>query len=419
MKTSPHDSHSQRVIELFAGVGGFRIALERSGWKTVWSNQWEPSTKTQHASSCYVANFGPEGHSNEDIEVAVNRFENGEEQLPDAEMIVGGFPCQDYSVAKSLGSSAGLEGKKGVLWWQIHRLVSLRKPKVVFLENVDRLLKSPSKQRGRDFAIMLRTLGNLGYQIEWKVLNAADFGFSQRRIRVFIVAIRSDVAKEKGLNFADFFTHGVLSNAFVASSYSEQNQFSLAEDPEEISDNFNLAGKGSPFLNSGVYADGVVLTARASYQSSTLVSGKLADALEPDSKVPPGYWIASERLGEWEFLKGAKSLERISKTGHVYSYSEGKMAFPDSLDRPSRTILTGEGGSSPSRFKHIVQTSGGFRRLLPIELERLNGFPDDWTKLDSEGNEISDVKRAFFMGNALVVGLVEIAGRAIKERLFT
>jgi len=419
MKNSPHESDSQRVIELFAGVGGFRIALERAGWNTVWSNQWEPSTKTQHASSCYIANFGPAGHSNEDIDVAVARFENGEAQLPDAEMIVGGFPCQDYSVAKSLSSSAGLEGKKGVLWWQIHRLVSIRKPKVVFLENVDRLLKSPSKQRGRDFAIMLRTLGDLGYQIEWKVLNAADFGFSQRRIRVFIVAIRSDVAKEKGLNFDNFLTHGILVNAFVASSYSEKNQFSLAVDPEEISDNFNLAGKSSPFLNSGVYADGVVLTAKASYQSSTFVSGKLADALEPDSKVPPSYWIASERLGEWEFLKGAKSLERVSKSGHVYNYSEGKMAFPDSLDKPSRTILTGEGGSSPSRFKHIVQTSGGFRRLLPIELERLNGFPDDWTKLDSEGNEISDVKRAFFMGNALVVGLVEIAGRAIKERLFT
>ena len=419
MKTTPHDSNSQRVIELFAGVGGFRIALEKSGWKTVWSNQWEPSTKAQHASSCYVANFGPTGHSNEDIEVAVSRFGNGEVQIPDAEMIVGGFPCQDYSVAKSLSSSAGLEGKKGVLWWQIHRLVSLGRPKVVFLENVDRLLKSPSKQRGRDFAIMLRTLGDLGYQIEWKVLNAADFGFSQRRIRVFIVAIRSDVAEENGLNFKDFFSDGILSNAFVASSYSEENHFSLEQDPEEISNTFNLAGKSSPFLNSGVYADGAVWTAKGSYQTSKLVSGKLADALEPDSKIPPSYWIDSERLGEWEFLKGAKSLERVSKSGHVYNYSEGKMAFPDSLDKPSRTILTGEGGSSPSRFKHVVQTEGGFRRLLPIELERLNGFPDDWTKLDSAGNEISDAKRAFFMGNALVVGLVEIAGRAIKERIFS
>jgi DNA (cytosine-5)-methyltransferase 1 len=289
----------------------------------------------------------------------------------------------------------------------------------VFLENVDRLLKSPSKQRGRDFAIMLRTLGDLGYQIEWKVLNAADFGFSQRRIRVFIVAIRSDVAAEKGLNFEDFFSGGILSNAFVASSYSEENHFSLEQDPEEISNTFNLAGKSSPFLNSGVYADGVVLTAKGIYQTSNLDSGKLADALEPDSKVPPSYWIDSERLGEWEFLKGAKSLERVSKSGHVYNYSEGKMAFPDSLDKPSRTILTGEGGSSPSRFKHVVKTEGGFRRLLPIELERLNGFPDDWTKLDSAGNEISDAKRAFFMGNALVVGLVEIAGRAIKERVFS
>ena len=92
------------------------------------------------------------------------------------------------------------------------------------------------------------------------------------------------------------------------------------------------------------------------------------------------------------------------------------MSFPDSLTKPSRTILTGEGGSSPSRFKHIIKTESGYRRHTPVELERLNGFPDDWTKFDANGNELSDARRAFFMGNALVVGLIELVGKELQSR---
>ncbi|MEM9143481.1 MAG: DNA (cytosine-5-)-methyltransferase, partial [Bacteroidota bacterium] len=144
-----------KVIELFAGVGGFRLGLENTGgYEVVWSNQWEPATKTQHASKVYEARFGPKNHSNKDIaEVATS-------EIPDADVLVGGFPCQDYSVASTLQNSKGLIGKKGVLWWSIHRILSEKqnKPQYLFLENVDRLLKSPVAQRGRDFAIMLKSL---------------------------------------------------------------------------------------------------------------------------------------------------------------------------------------------------------------------------------------------------------------------
>jgi DNA-cytosine methyltransferase len=171
------------VAELFAGVGGFRLGLAKAGWKTTFSNQWEPSTKTQHASNVYTARFGEEGHSNEDIAKV--------QSLPrNVDLLVGGFPCQDYSVAKTLNTAKGLEGKKGVLWWEILRLVEQQKPRFVFLENVDRLLKSPSTQRGRDFAVMLKTLGDAGYLVEWRVVNAAEYGFPQRRVRVFIVATK-------------------------------------------------------------------------------------------------------------------------------------------------------------------------------------------------------------------------------------
>lgn len=405
-----------KALELFAGVGGFRIGLERAGIEVVWSNQWEPSTKAQHASLCYEANFGKEGHLNQDIALAIDADLNGDAAIPSADLVVGGFPCQDYSVAKSLSKSAGLEGKKGVLWWEIHRLIQAKRPKLVFLENVDRLLKSPSTQRGRDFAVMLRTLGDLGYLVEWRVVNAADYGFPQRRIRVFIVAIRQDLLNDVQLETSDWIVEGVLNTALPISGHREVRRFEIDADPVEISKKFNHGGRKSPFLNSGAYSDGLVTSADVLPDNSRVGHGTLGSVLVSDHEVPDEYWIDEKRLPEWEFLKGAKSLERVSSSGHKYRYSEGKMTFPDSLDKPSRTILTGEGGISPSRFKHVIKTESGYRRLTPVELERLNGFPDNWTKYDGEGNQLPDARRAFFMGNALVVGLIEMVGKELKDR---
>ncbi len=407
------------VAELFAGVGGFRIGLDKAGLQTVFSNQWEPSTKTQHASSVYISNFGDVGHSNEDIKVVVDRLTSGKSKdIPKVDVVVGGFPCQDYSVAKSLNSSKGLEGKKGVLWWSIYSLVAHHKPKFVFLENVDRLLKSPASQRGRDFAIMLRTLGDLGYTIEWRLMNAAEEGFPQRRIRVFIVATRNDLAKWKKTDAQSYmFKSGVLARAFKYSPVLISDPFELESDPAVITKNFNKSGKSSPFLDTGVYREGKVWTAKtkSDYSGKKLTLG---DIIVDSKDVPSEYWVDENRLAEWEYLKGAKSIARTHKASGVeYYYAEGKMAFPDSLNKPSRTILTGEGGNTPSRFKHIIKVGSRYRRLLPIELERLNGFPDNWTAVGADGEQISDARRAFFMGNALVTGLIEKVGKVIAADL--
>ncbi|MEY3537256.1 MAG: hypothetical protein RL645_70 [Actinomycetota bacterium] len=400
------------VAELFAGVGGFRIGLAAAGWKTVFSNQWEPSTKAQHASNVYAARFGEEGHTNVDVATV--------EALPKStDLLVGGFPCQDYSVAKSANAAKGLEGKKGVLWWEILRLVQGQKPKFVFLENVDRLLKSPTKQRGRDFAIMLKTLGAEGYVIEWRVVNAAEYGFAQRRIRVFIVARRVDaLAKDWSFDAKDeIYKAGVLARALPIHQADEAlKQVDLSADADVISQTFNLAGGKSPFENSGIYFGTTAHTVKTLAVKSTKPV-LLGDVVLPDTEVPEEYWISADRLPEWEYLKGAKSIERTHAGGGTYNYSEGKMAFPDLLTNPSRTILTGEGGTSPSRFKHIIKTERGYRRLTPIELERLNGFPDDWTKTGPSGETISDVRRAFFMGNALVIGLIEKVGAVLAADL--
>jgi DNA (cytosine-5)-methyltransferase 1 len=401
------------VAELFAGVGGFRIGLANAGWKTVFSNQWEPSTKIQHASSVYVANFGENGHSSIDIAKV--------ERIPSKfDLLVGGFPCQDYSVAKTLSSAKGLKGKKGVLWWEILRLVEMHKPKFIFLENVDRLLKSPATQRGRDFAVMLRTLSDAGYLIEWRVVNAAEYGFPQRRIRVFIVAKRQKSAP-KTFNPVDYILReGILARALpVIQTQLACSEVGIDKDVEKVSKYFNKSVDGkSPFSNSGVFVNGVAYTLKTEANQSGVMFRTLGDVLQPEKDVDESFFIPDAQLKEWKFLKGAKSIERVHKgSGVKYKYAEGSMAFPDLLTNPSRTILTGEGGTSPSRFKHIIKAKKGYRRLTPIELERLNGFPDDWTKYDVNGDVVSNTKRAFFMGNALVVGLIERVGKVIMSEL--
>ncbi|MAU14676.1 MAG: DNA (cytosine-5-)-methyltransferase [Muricauda sp.] len=402
-----------KVCELFAGVGGFRLGLENTGhYKVVWSNQWEPSTKTQHASLVYEARFGSENHSNTDIETVETK------EIPDHDILVGGFPCQDYSVATSLKNSKGLIGKKGVLWWSIHRILSEKKnkPKYLFLENVDRLLKSPSTQRGRDFAVMLRSLSDLGYAVEWRVINAAEYGMPQRRRRVFFLAylkgsgIHSKLKKTPPVNW--ILQEGTFCDSFpVVQTTQNLVSFELEKDLVTLSNTFNKEKGLSPFLNSGVCINGKVTTLKTfpSFDGKRTV---LSDILEK-KEIAPEYYIDDADLPKWEYLKGSKKEIRKTKAGFEYNYSEGSMVFPDALDQPSRTIITGEGGKSPSRFKHVVQTPQGLRRLLPVELERLNMFPDNHTKLDG----ISDTKRAFFMGNALVVGIVEKVGVSLFRKI--
>lgn len=402
-----------RVAELFAGVGGFRIGLERTnGYEIVWSNQWEPSTKAQHASKVYESRFGSDGHSNEDIE-KVNS-----EVIPEHDLLVGGFPCQDYSVATTLQNSKGLIGKKGVLWWSIHRILSekVNPPNYLFLENVDRLLKSPANQRGRDFSIMLRSLADLGYAVEWRVINAADYGMPQRRRRVFFLGFHNTSSLYRELVNSDkenwIDNEGIIANAFpVSNTLANCSTFQLSTDLVDLSENFNKDGKLSPFLNSGVMIDGQIWTKKteANYDGPRTVLG---DVLQ-NGEVSEDFFIDDASLPKWEYLKGSKKEVRTSKEGFNYNYSEGAMIFPDSKDNASRTIITGEGGKSPSRFKHVVETPRGLRRLTPVELERLNMFPDNHTQLDG----ITDTKRAFFMGNALVVGIVQRIGEHLYNRL--
>jgi len=412
-----------KVAELFAGVGGFRLALEGhpgtnedAGYKVVWANQWEPpgTEGRQFAYKCYVQRFDPEGkhseqHCNEDIAVALDKAQEGVLEIPDHDLLCGGFPCQDYSVAKPLRMADGIEGKKGVLWWEIYRLLTLKEPRYLLLENVDRMLKSPANQRGRDFAIMLSCLAGLGYSVEWRIINAADYGFPQRRRRIYIYG-----EKDAGeWNMAErLLATGVMAEALPINADAVIFELGIDTDPYKVSENFGKGDKLSQFLNAGVMQGSKVATAQVTplYDDETLTLGSI---LVDDEDVPDSFYIDETSLPAWKYLKGTKKIPRVNKhTGHEYIYSEGSMACPDDLDLPSRTILTGEGGKSASRFKHIIKTpSGRYRRLVPVELERLQGFPDGWTDIG-----MTDGNRAFCMGNALVVGIPKRIGNVIKNR---
>lgn len=405
-------SEKLTALELFAGVGGFRLGLQAAGVEVIWSNQWEPGKKRQIASEIYVQQFGGEGHTNEDIKVILDFFESNRVSIPDADLLVAGFPCQDYSVAKVLPDSKGILGKKGVLWWEIHRLLNLKRPKYVLLENVDRLLSSPSNQRGRDFAVMISSMRVLGYEIEWRIVNSADYSSHQRRKRVFIFG-----SLESSMSNAEDFEQGesVLSRTFLNQKRGPVRSLEISDDPKEASELFNFGNWPKPFENSGVSSKNGTFTVHC--QAITEFPRTLGQVLVESDEVPEEFWIDGSSLEKWQFAKGAKEIFRRSKeSSFEYAYKEGPMSFPDSLDKPSRTIVTGEGGSSVSRFKHVVVQDGRLRRLVPIELERLNGFPDNWTLLKDNHLQVTPVQRAFLMGNALVVPMVMRIAQEITRR---
>ena len=257
-----------RVAELFAGVGGFREAIvslnEQLGFslfRMAWSNQWEPSEASkkgedQHANRVYIAKFGHEGHYSDDIhKVSDIQGPIPRSVVPDIDLLVGGFPCQDYSVAKPKNVSKGLRGPKGVLWWSIERLLEERAPDYVLLENVDRLINSPANNRGRDFAVILKGFQELGYAVEWRVVNAGEYGFPQKRRRIFILAYKLKTSQGKGLKAsadeptAVLTSKGVLAQALPCVSeelipeFYDLNKFQTDVDVKD-----HYAEDASPFL---------------------------------------------------------------------------------------------------------------------------------------------------------------------------
>ncbi len=393
------------IVELFAGVGGFRLGFERASdqWRTVWFSQWEPGKTNQWAHDCYVTHFGrPEllaDFTNTDIAL-VNK-----NNIPNHNLLVGGFPCQDYSVAHGLSTELGIQGKKGVLWWSIRDTLQVKNPAFVLLENVDRLLKSPSKQRGRDFGIILSCFNSLGYSVEWRVINAADYGAGQKRRRTFIFAYRNNTnyaMAQRRLN-----PEVILSQrGFFAETFPilETQKFSQGEfetdDLAELTDTFEF-----PFENAGFMTNSHFYTMKVKPRTET--PQLLRNILEEN--VPEQFFLYGDILDKWEYLKGSKKIQRTAKNGHKYIFSEGAIPFPDNLDSPARTMLTSEG--TTNRSSHIIldPQRNEYRILTPVEAERIQGFDDNWTNTG-----MPQKFRYFCMGNALVVPMITRMARTLN-----
>lgn len=389
------------VCELFAGVGGFRLGLERSSpaWETVWFSQWEPNKSKQWAHGCYVTHWG-----DIDKDTGIDIALVDKSTIPDHNLLVGGFPCQDYSVARPLPGSTGIKGKKGVLWWQIRDALEAKHPPFGLFENVDRLLRSPAPQKGRDFGVILACLDALGYFVEWRVINAAEYGAAQRRRRVFIFI--SKTTTQHAMRVCRHKTSILTKTGFFART------FPVVEIGPVSSITIKGLGLSSisnrfcfHFENAGYMESGIIHTAKAIPKIEKPAC--LSSLLEDD--VPEKYYLGKD-VQKWEYLKGSKRVQRTSKTGHKYTFAEGAIAFPDPLDLPARTILTSE--SSMNRSTHIIRDphTERLRILTPIEVERIQGFDEDWTKTG-----MPEKFRYFCMGNALVVPVITRMGKMLDQ----
>lgn len=394
------------ICELFAGVGGFRLGFDRlgSGWETKWFSQWEPGARTQWAHDCYVQHFGDSPDLNNEFHTGEDISTMDKHAIPDHTLLVGGFPCQDYSVAHTLASAHGIEGKKGVLWWQIRDTIIAKKAPFCILENVDRLLKSPAKQRGRDFGVILACLAEEGYSVEWRVVNAAQYGAAQRRRRTFIFAYRNDtVYGQKMANVsADMIIkdEGLMAKAFPIQDMGQMTETIIGDDIVDVSDIFAFA-----FENAGYMHEGKIYTVKIieAEEKPTLLGEILQKNVDEKFYEP-----VSKKMAKWDYLKGAKKIPRKSANGHEYIFSEGPIAFPDPWNKPGRTMLTSE--STLNRSTHVVSDpgTGRLRLLTPVEAERLQGFDDEWTNTG-----MPDRMRYFCMGNALVVPMITRMGKVL------
>ena len=343
-----------KFLELFAGIGGFRLGLEKAGHECVWANEFIP-----RAASIYEHNFKhkPDGRDIRGIHV---------DEIPDADLLVGGFPCATFSVA-GRRTGFGTEDTRGTLFFEICRILSGKRIPYLFLENVKGLLNHDG---GRTFGVIVASLDELGYDIQWECLNSKNFGVPQNRERVFIVGNlrghprpkvfplgrcyaensvqhRGEQNKEQGLRRESSLTIGTLCHRLYK---GDTNNFYLAgevRDQAEQPEDKSIRGAG--------------------------------DAPESDGLVRAVLTPAKEKKRQ----RGRRMKEH---------------------NEPAFTLT--------AQDRHGLMVGSELRRLTPLECERLQSLPDNWTRWYADGSEVPDSQRYERCGRAVTVNVIhEIAKR--------
>ncbi len=345
-----------RYFSMFTGVGGFELGFERAG------DTQPPSTNRKgrqgrsrstdkpkallhdrHDSALPDRTFRCVGFSEIDrfaSQVLTHRFPGirnygdaatiDARDLPDFDMLCGGFPCQAFSIA---GKRGGFKDSRGSLFFEIARIVKAKRPEVVLLENVQGLL---NHEKGKTFGVIVQTLGQLGYDVQWMVLNSKFFGVPQNRQRVFIVASLGKAGRPEILPF------GEVSQATAQLQGQETNTVKASEGPKS-------------------------------------------------------YVIECQQLPK---TRGDAQGARVYKAKGI-----------------SQTITSKGGGLGGTTGLYLDKRR--IRRLTPRECERLQGFPDDWTRfgVDAEGRivEMSDTQRYRQTGNAVTVNVIEAIARQLAK----
>ncbi|KLD98288.1 DNA cytosine methyltransferase [Aliarcobacter butzleri] len=409
-------------IDLFAGIGGFRKGMEANGHKCVLSCEIDNSARKSYA-AIHNENYEDLKSFPNDVTKLV---ENNQLKNIKFDVLCAGFPCQPFSRA---GRREGFNNNKsGNLFFSVMDIIDNKEPKIVFLENVkglltsgiieepeDNYLNSKIKpkyfevEKGTTFKIILEYLHKHNYDVQWQLINSAHF-IAHKRERVYIIAtkrkntfkqifpihierkslITNEICLDKMLKHIEY--NFVIEDSF---QFYFDNEYNLIDKKNKKKFNFS---QSTPWKNFGIMINGEILTAKVKHEP--VVIHKLSDYLEKD-KINLKYFLSNDEIEKQKFAKSAKTWKSGNKMG--------KMTFPDSLNKPSRTLTANSSG----REMMVIEDpeTKKLRKLTAKEYYLLQGFKEeDYNKAISAGVSESQIKKQ--AGNAVTVSTIKaIASR--------
>jgi len=394
-----------RFGSLFSGIGGFDLGLERAGMTCAWQVEIDPA--------CYrvLARHWPGVERYEDVK------EVGKHQLAPADLVCGGFPCQDVSVA---GKREGLAGERSGLFFEAARIIAELRPKWIVIENVPGLLSSNG---GRDMGAVLGTLADIGYMGGYRVLDSQNFGVPQRRRRVFIVGYLGD---GRGLDVLFESESGAwdapprkkagqgyspVSGTLAANAGGVNRPAGNANELDFVVPALRGNGVGTQKIGDSRGQDFVI----AFDKSRGTVSGDVSGPLRVNGGASPGVndgkadnqcvvvFGGGQQPGDRDV-----STSLSSKNQRNDWETETFIAWHENQGGNLAVDANGIAKALKAGASHSYQ-GVGVRRLTPTECERLQGFPDGWTA------GYSDTTRYRMLGNAITVNVAEWIGNRIMD----